>query len=63
MRINYDVLRVELARRDLNRRKMADMAGLSLSTVYSITAGKRCSVETAQKIADALGVTVDEIKE
>lgn len=47
--------------RNMRPEAVALAAGLSVSAVYNLEAGKTVpSLETARAIADALGVTVDE---
>lgn len=48
---------------DLNVTRLAEMSGLTRCTISSIRGGKSCNETTAQKIADALGVKIEEIIE
>lgn len=41
--------------------QLADKSGLSKRTVEEITRRDTCTVENAIKLADALGVTLDEL--
>lgn len=52
----------EAMRQEMNCIQLASKAGVSRSTVYGIKSGRSCSSETADKIAQALGVTVDSLK-
>ena len=63
MRINRIKLVTELARRDMTQRRLAELAGVSRSTINYIKSGKSCSDEVGTKIAEALGVDVTEIIE
>ena len=61
MRIDRYKLLVEMAKKDLTTFNLAELAGVSRGTVSSIRSGKACSIQTAGKIARALGVDVTEI--
>jgi len=63
MRLDRVKVFAEAMKQDLNCQQLAKKAGVSKSTVYGIKSGRSCSSETADKIADALGVTVDSLKE
>ncbi|MDE5557849.1 MAG: helix-turn-helix domain-containing protein [Ruminococcus sp.] len=47
--------------RGLTLQQIADMAGLPKRTVEEVLRRDTCSVKTAIKLADALGVTLDEL--
>ncbi|MBS5131395.1 MAG: helix-turn-helix transcriptional regulator [Lachnospiraceae bacterium] len=63
MRIDRIKFTVLLTTKDLTLSNLATMSGVSRTTLSSIKQGKRCSVETAKKIAKALNVDVTEILE
>ena len=63
MRLDRGKIAYQLAKQDLRKGELAERAGLSRNTIASVCSGKRCSEETAQKIAAALGVTVGELVE
>ena len=63
MRIDRVKLIAEMARADLNGKQLGELAGISRVTVSSVKGGKSCSEETANKIACALGVDVEELLE
>lgn len=63
MRIDRAALAAELAKRDANYARLAEITGVSKNTIYAIKGGKTCDVTTAQKIADALGVELETISE
>lgn len=63
MRIDRIKLTSELVRRDMTQVKLAEMSGVSRTTINYIKAGKSCSNEVGCKIAKALGVDVTEIIE
>ena len=52
-----------LAQKNLMKKDIARLTGLNRNTISSICSGKSCSENTAQKIAAALGVTVDDLIE
>ena len=55
MRINRERLAAALVRLDLNGNQLAEKAGVSRGTVTAVRTGKRCSPETAEKLAAVLG--------
>nr|WP_321153050.1 helix-turn-helix transcriptional regulator [uncultured Acetatifactor sp.] len=63
MRIDRIKLVTELAKRDLTAKRLAELSGLSRSTVSNVKAGKSCTDDVGLKIAGALGVDVAEILE
>ena len=46
---------------DLSQEKLAAKAGLSASTVRKLESGEGTTIETAAKLAVALGVTIGEL--
>lgn len=63
MRINRIKLITELAKRDMTQKRLAELAGVSRATINYVRAGKSCTDEVGQKIAQALGVTTKELIE
>lgn len=63
MRIDRIKLNAALLRADMKQKEIAEKTGLSRNTVTSVFGGKSCSEATAIKIANALGVTLSEIRE
>lgn len=47
--------------KQLSRARLAGLAEVTSQAVYNLERGARPRLDTARKIADALGVTVDEI--
>ena len=45
----------------LSARKLSEFSGVPLRTIEDIERFDRCKVDTAIKLADALGVTLDEL--
>lgn len=63
MRIDRIKLCALLASKDWTSVKLAQTSGLSRQTISQIKNGKRCYEETAHKIANALGVALEELLE
>ena len=60
MRIDRIKLITELAKRDMTQKRLAELSGVSRATINYVRAGKSCTDEVGQKIAQALGVTTKE---
>lgn len=63
MRLNAVKIVSLLKMRDMRQKTLVEESGLCQSTVSMICNGKSCSRESARKIAEALGVTVDDLIE
>lgn len=63
MRINRIKFITELEKQDMTQKRLAELSGVSRATINYIKGGKRCTDEVGQKIADALGVTTEELIE
>lgn len=63
MRINRIKLVTELEKRDMTQKKLAELAGVSRATINSIKNGKSCTDEVGNKIANALGVSIEKLTE
>ncbi|MDL2214391.1 helix-turn-helix transcriptional regulator [Clostridia bacterium OttesenSCG-928-O13] len=50
-----------MARREVSGKDLANRAGVSVNTISSIRAGRSCSDETGQAIAEALKVPVESL--
>lgn len=55
MRIDRVKLAAEMARSDLNVKRLSELSGLSRATVTGVKSGKSCSKSTADKLASVLG--------
>ena len=55
MRVDRVKLAAEMARADLNVKRLSEMSGLSRATVTGVKSGKSCSKDTADKLASVLG--------
>lgn len=63
MRVDRYKLGHILVDKDLTASQLAKRAGLSRATISCIKGGKSCLYETAEKIANILGVEVKDIRE
>lgn len=63
MRINRLRLVTEMVRQDLTQKQLAEKAGISRATVNAVRCGRSCSDISAIKIADALGVRIEDLLE
>jgi len=63
VRIDRIKLVTELAKRDMSQKRLAELSGVSRATINYVRAGKSCSDEVGQKIADALGIDIVKILE
>ena len=62
MQLNPTKVKVATFRKGLNQRKVTELSGLSYSAVNSVYNGKSTTEETARKIAEVLGVSLETIK-
>lgn len=63
MRLDRVKLIAEMARKDVTAGALAAACGTSRSTISGIRQGRSCSTDTAEKIAKALNVSIDELLE
>lgn len=63
MRISRIKLKMEMLKQDITNSELAEKAGVSLSTVSSIRAGRSCSESSAMLVARALNMSVEELLE
>lgn len=56
-------IRTLLYQKGMTQTEMANKSGLTRQTVSFVCNGKSCSADTAQKIAECLGVQMEEIME
>lgn len=61
MRLDGKKIKHALIDAELSQVELAKNTGVSVTTISLICSGKKCTKETAQKIADALGVKVEEL--
>lgn len=55
-------LKIELMKRDMTQNQLAEMCGLSRATINGVSCGRSCSGKTAYKIAQALGMEIEDLK-
>lgn len=63
VRVNSLSMRVEMTRNRLTNDKLRDVTGISKATISAVRNGKSCSMATAEKIAQALKMSVTELIE
>ena len=63
MHIDTLKLRTAMLRRELKQKELAEKANLSYSMMNSICRGRACSSGTADKIAEALEIPLEELIE
>lgn len=63
MRINRVKFVTALMRSDMTIMQLSEASGVSRCTLSAIKAGKSCSRQTAERVAKALGIHPDELKE
>lgn len=61
MRIDRVKLVTELAKRDMTQKRLAELSGVSRTTISYVCAGKSCTNEVGRRIAQGLGVNVTTI--
>ena len=63
MRLCRVRLVTELAKRDMTSQDLAKQAGVSRATISAIKNGRSCSNGTAERIAEVLGLSVEDLTE
>lgn len=63
MRVDRCKLSLELMKRDMIQKQLAEMCGVSRATISGIACGRSCNDKTGYKIAQALGVELDNLLE
>lgn len=63
MRIDRLKFCLIVAEKDITLTELSKVSGISRQTISAVRQGKRCSMRTAKKIADALEVDLSEIME
>lgn len=58
VRIDRVALAAEMARKNLNGKKLVELSGVSRVTVTAVKSGKSCSQETAERLAGVLGRSI-----
>ena len=55
-------LKIELMKRNMTQNQLAEMCGLSRATISNIACGRSCNAKTGYKIAQALGIEIEDLK-
>lgn len=63
MKVNAITLVSELMKRDMNVTQFSQFSGIPRQTLYQIKGGQKCSDVMGKRIADALGIPLDQLKE
>ena len=63
MRFNIIRLRAEMTRKEITQTALSEMTEISRPTINGICCGRACKTETGEKIAKALDVTLEELRE
>ena len=63
MKIDYKRLRAVMALRDVSQKQLVNKTGLARATINGVCCGRKCSPDTARKIAAALDVELSDICE
>ncbi len=63
MRLSRIYLITKMAEKDMTLKVLSELTGVSKATLSTVKNGKKCSEDTGNKIAAALGVDVSEIVE
>jgi len=61
MRLNETKMQVKMGEEGMNIRMLSERSGVSRQTISCIKAGKSCSPVIAYKLADALGMSMEEL--
>lgn len=63
MRLDRVKVITAMARANINGNELAVRSGLSRMTVTAVKSGKSCSLSTAEKLAEGLGVSLSNLLE
>lgn len=55
-------LKIEVMKRGVTQNQLAEMCGLSRATISNIVCGRSCNDKTGYKIAQALGMEIEDLK-
>lgn len=56
-------LKIELMKRGVTQNQLSEMCGLSRTTISNIFCGRSCNAKTGYKIAQALGMEIEDLKQ
>ena len=63
MRLDILKLRGVMLRKEITQTALSEMTEISRPTINGICCGRACKTETGEKIAKALDVTLEELRE
>lgn len=63
MQIDRIKLIAEMARQRITLKELSEKSGVSRVTISAIRSGKMCNTHTGTKLAEALGLNVDDLIE
>lgn len=61
MRLNETKMQIKMGEDGMNIRMLSEKSGVSRQTISCIKAGKSCSPVIAYRLADALGMSMEEL--
>lgn len=61
MRLNETKMQIKMGEEGMNIRMLSERSGVFRQTISCIKAGKSCSPVIAYKLADALGMSMEEL--
>lgn len=61
MKLNETKMQIKMGEEGMNIRMLSERSGVSRQTISCIKAGKSCSPMIAYKLADALGMSMEEL--
>lgn len=61
VRIDRIKFATALLKADINMKELSERSGMFRTTISAVKQGKSCSPETAQKLADGLGVKLESL--
>ena len=61
VRIDRIKFATALLKADINMKELSERSGMSRTTISAVKQEKSCSPETAQKLADGLGVKLESL--
>ena len=61
MKLNETKMQIKMGEEGINIRMLSERSGVSRQTISCIKAGKSCSPVIAYKLADALGMSMEEL--
>ena len=62
MRLDNKKLKIALISKGINQKELSQVASVSYSMLSAVMNGRSCSMELATRLANALDVTIDELR-